>query len=67
MKELSKLEGSSRVDLEQLRDAESGTRDLLIELITTSCLFEITKLIAARLDIASFVSATVDVLTRHRP
>ena len=67
MNELSKLERSSRVDLEQLRDAESGTRDLLIELITTSCLFEITKLIAARLDIASFVSATVDVLTQHAP
>jgi len=67
MNELSKLEVSSRIDLERLRDAESGTRDLLIELITTSCLFEITKLIAARLDIASFVTATVDVLTQHAP
>ena len=67
MNELSKLEASSRIDLERLRDAESGTRDLLIELITTSCLFEITKLIAARLDIASFVTATVDVLTQHAP
>ncbi|MEO8697757.1 MAG: GGDEF domain-containing protein [Acidimicrobiales bacterium] len=67
MNALSRLEVSSRVDLERLRDAESGTRDLLIELITTSCLFEITKLIAARLDIASFVTATVDVLTQHAP
>jgi diguanylate cyclase (GGDEF)-like protein len=67
MNSLSRLEVSSRVDLERLRDAESGTRDLLIELITTSCLFEITKLIAARLDIASFVTATVDVLTQHAP
>jgi diguanylate cyclase (GGDEF)-like protein len=67
MNEFSQLEASSRIDLERLRDAESGTRDLLIELITTSCLFEITKLIAARLDIASFVTATVDVLTQHAP
>lgn len=67
MTALSNLERSSRVDLQVLRDAESGTRDLLIELITTSCLFEITKLVAARLDVASFVAATVDVLTQHAP
>ena len=67
MNPLLKLEQSNRVDLDRLRDAESGTRDLLIELITTSCLFEITKLIAARLDIASFVTATVDVLTQYAP
>jgi len=67
MSALLTLERSNRVDLQRLRDAESGTRDLLIELITTSCLFEITKLIAARLDVASFVAATVDVLTNHAP
>ena len=67
MNALLNLERSNRVDLQRLRDAESGTRDLLVELITTSCLFEITKLIAARLDVASFVSATVDVLTNHAP
>jgi diguanylate cyclase (GGDEF)-like protein len=67
MNAVSKLEGSNRFGLEQLRDAEASTRDLLVELITTSCLFEITKLIAARLDIASFVAATVDVLTQHAP
>ena len=67
MNPLLKLEQSNRVDLDRLRDAESGTRDLLIELITTSCLFEITKLITARLDIASFVTATVDVLTQYAP
>jgi diguanylate cyclase (GGDEF)-like protein len=67
MSSLLNLERSTRVDLQRLRDAESGTRDLLIELITTSCLFEITKLIAARLDIASFVDATLEVLTQHAP
>ena len=46
MNALLNLERSNRVDLQRLRDAESATRDLLVELITTSCLFEITKLIA---------------------
>ena len=63
---LSQLEKSAQEHLKRLQDPNAD-RDVILRLLETSCLLELSKLTAAQLDLATFVSATVDVLVQFFP
>jgi diguanylate cyclase (GGDEF)-like protein len=64
---LADLEHANVATLATLRDPESGSQDLLVQLLTTSCLLELSKLTAGRLDLPSFAVAALEVLTQFAP
>ena len=63
---LASLEQSAKEHLQRLQDP-SADRDVILRLLETSCLLELSKLTAAQVDLATFVSATVDVLAQFFP
>ena len=63
---LDDLEKSAQEHLRRLQDP-SADRDVILRLLETSCLLELSKLTAAQLDLATFVSATVTVLVQFFP
>ena len=62
MKGLLELDRSQDSLLDRLRDPNSDHAEMLTALLVTSCQFELSKLIAARLDLGSFAEAAVGVL-----
>ena len=64
MKKLLDLEASQSGLLDMLRDPTSGQSDMLTQLLVTSCQFELSKLVSARLDLGSFADAAVGVLSQ---
>ena len=64
MKKLLDLEASQAGLLERLRDPNGGQSDMLTQLMVTSCQFELSKLVSARLDLGSFADAAVGVLSQ---
>ena len=64
MKKLLDLEASQSGLLDMLRDPSSGQSDMLTQLLVTSCQFELSKLVSARLDLGSFADAAVGVLSQ---
>jgi diguanylate cyclase (GGDEF)-like protein len=67
-KRLVQLEQSAQEHLRRLQDpAGQADREVIIRLLETSCLLELSKLTASQVDLATFVSATVDVLVQFFP
>lgn len=64
---LAQLEASNGATLDKLRSGEVDTQMLLLQLLTTSCLLEITKLMSARVDVATFAPAALEILTQFAP
>ena len=65
---LAQLEQSAQEHLRRLQDpAAQADRDVILRLLETSCLLELSKLTASQVDLATFVSATVDVLVQFFP
>ena len=64
MKKMLDLEASQSTLLERLRDPSGGQTDMLTQLLVTSCQFELSKLVSARLDLGSFADAAVGVLSQ---
>ena len=60
---LSQLAASEERVLSRLRSSEAD-RDMLLELMHTSCLLELSKLGSAGTDLATFAKTVVDVLTQ---
>ena len=63
---LADLEQSAQEHLRRLQDP-TADRDVIMRLLETSCLLELSKLTASQVDLATFVSATVDVLVQFFP
>jgi diguanylate cyclase (GGDEF)-like protein len=65
---LEQLEQSAQEHLRRLQDPEGAAdREVILRLLETSCLLELSKLTASQVDLATFVSATVDVLVQFFP
>jgi diguanylate cyclase (GGDEF)-like protein len=65
---LAQLEQSAQEHLRRLQDpAAHADREVILRLLETSCLLELSKLTASQVDLATFVSATVDVLVQFFP
>ena len=65
---LAQLEQSAQEHLRRLQDPSAqADRDVILRLLETSCLLELSKLTASQVDLATFVSATVDVLVQFFP
>ena len=65
---LAQLEQSAQEHLRRLQDpAAQADREVILRLLETSCLLELSKLTASQVDLATFVSATVDVLVQFFP
>ena len=60
---LSQLAASEERVLSRLRSSEAD-RDMLLELMHTSCLLELSKLGSAGMDLGTFAKTVVDVLTQ---
>ena len=67
MNPLERLEASNGATLDRLRNGEVDTQQLLLQLLTTSCLLEVTKLLSARVDMGTFAPAALQVLTQFAP
>lgn len=67
MNALERLEASNGATLEKLRSGEVDAQQLLVQLLTTSCLLEVTKLLSSRIDVGSFAPAALEVLTQFAP
>ena len=63
---LANLEHAAQEHLRRLQDP-SADRDVILRLLETSCLLELSKLTAAQVDLNTFISATVDVLVQFFP
>ena len=63
---LAALEHSAQEHLRRLQDP-SADRDVILRLLETSCLLELSKLTASQVDLATFVATTVDVLVQFFP
>ena len=63
---LAKLDQSAQEHLRRLGEP-GADRDVILRLLETSCLLELSKLTAAQVDLATFVSATVTVLVQFFP
>jgi diguanylate cyclase (GGDEF)-like protein len=62
------LEQSAQEHLKRLQDPSAqADREVILRLLETSCLLELSKLTASQVDLATFVSATVDVLMQFFP
>ena len=66
MKRLHALEQSAQEHLRRLQDP-SADRDVILRLLETSCLLELSKLTASQVDLATFVATTVNVLVQCFP
>src|SRR3712207_2766135 len=66
MKRIHALEASAQEHLRRLQDP-SADRDVILRLLETSCLLELSKLTASQVDLATFVATTVDVLVQFFP
>ncbi len=67
MNALELLEASNGATLEKLRSGEVDAQQLLVQLLTTSCLLEVTKLLSSRVDVGTFAPAALEVLTQFAP
>jgi diguanylate cyclase (GGDEF)-like protein len=67
MSALSNLDEANRKAFAMLRDPASDASALLLQLLTTSCLLELRRLMTAGLDLSSFAVATVDTVARLAP
>lgn len=67
MSALERLEASNRATLDRLRSGEVDAQQLLVQLLTTSCLLEVSKLLSARVDVGTFAPAALEVLTQFAP
>jgi diguanylate cyclase (GGDEF)-like protein len=63
---LDALEQSAQEHLRRLQDP-SADREVILRLLETSCLLELSKLTAAQVDLATFVQTTVGVLVQFFP
>ena len=63
---LAALEHSAQEHLRRLQDP-SADRDVILRLLETSCLLELSKLTASQVDLATFVATTVNVLVQFFP
>lgn len=63
---LSKLEHSAQEHLRRLQDP-GADRDVILRLLETSCLLELSKLTASQVDLATFVATTVNVIVQFFP
>ena len=63
---LANLEQAAQEHLQRLQDP-SADRDVILRLLETSCLLELSKLTAAQVDLNTFISATLDVLVQFFP
>jgi diguanylate cyclase (GGDEF)-like protein len=66
LRRLAELEKSAQEHLRMLQDP-SADRGVILRLLETSCLLELSKLTAAQVDLATFVSATVTVIVQFFP
>ena len=67
MNPLERLESSNGAMLDKLRSGELDTQQLLLQLLSTSCLLEISKLLSARVDMTTFAPAALQVLIQFAP
>ncbi len=67
MSQLSSLVRRNAPALERLRNGDLDTQELLVQLLTTSCLLEVSKLLSGGVDLATFATGTIDVLTQFAP
>jgi diguanylate cyclase (GGDEF)-like protein len=67
MSALSSLDEANRKAFAMLRDPASDASALLLQLLTTSCLLELRRLMTSGLDLSSFAVATVDTIARLAP
>ena len=66
MKRLVALEQSAQEHLRRLQDPNAD-REVILRLLETSCLLELSKLTASQVDLATFVATTVNVLVQFFP
>ena len=66
MKRLAALDHSAQEHLRRLQDP-SADREVILRLLETSCLLELSKLTASQVDLATFVATTVNVLVQFFP
>jgi diguanylate cyclase (GGDEF)-like protein len=66
MKRIAALEHSAQEHLRRLQDP-TADRDVILRLLETSCLLELSKLTASQVDLATFVATTVNVLVQFFP
>lgn len=64
---LAALEQRNAPALDRLRAGDLDTKELLVQLLTTSCLLEVSKLLATGADLATFAHGTLEVLTQFAP
>ena len=65
---LAQLEQSAQDHLRRLQDPSAqADREVILRLLETSCLLELSKLTASQVDLPTFVSAIVDVLVQFFP
>jgi diguanylate cyclase (GGDEF)-like protein len=64
---LAALEQRNGPALDKLRAGDLDTQALLVQLLTTSCLLEVSKLLSAGADLATFASGTLEVLSQFAP
>jgi diguanylate cyclase (GGDEF)-like protein len=67
MNALGRLEASNGATLDKLKSGEVDAQALLVQLLTTSCLLEVSKLLSARVDVGTFAPAALEVLTQFAP
>ena len=63
---LSGLQDAAQEHLRRLQEP-SADRDVILRLLETSCLLELSKLTASQVDLATFVATTVDVIVQFFP
>ena len=63
---LSGLQEAAQEHLRRLQDP-SADRDVILRLLETSCLLELSKLTASQVDLATFVATTVNVIVQFFP
>ena len=66
MKPLVALEHAAQEHLRRLQDPNAD-REVILRLLETSCLLELSKLTASQVDLATFVATTVNVLVQFFP
>jgi diguanylate cyclase (GGDEF)-like protein len=67
MNAIAELEAANAATFEKVRSGEVDAQQLLVQLLTASCLLEITRLLSARVDIRVLVPAALQALTQFAP
>ena len=67
MSTLDNLDGDNARALADLRDPSSESHAILVELVTASCLLELSKLAGRRPDLASFTSGALEIISQFTP